>query len=173
MTVSGCLSKYRLSELQFSDYASGSEVKHLRNCRLYFFIRKYTSTECIDVYGHRCGNSDSISKLYLGTFCKSCCNNILCSPSCRIGSASVNLCGVLAAESSAAVMCSSAVGVNDYLSACKAAVANWSADNKSASRIYKDTNFVIEPLLRDYRFDYIFDKVIAELFLRYFLVMLS
>jgi hypothetical protein len=70
-------------------------------------------------------------------------------------------------------MCSSAVGVNDYLSACKTAVANWSADNKSAGRIYKNAYFVIEPFLRDYWLYYVFNKISTKLFLCYIFIMLS
>ena len=59
--------------------------------------------------------------------------------------------------------CISAVGVNDYLSSCQAAVALRTADNKSACGIY-EILCVNKQLCGDNRLDDLFDNILSYLF---------
>ena len=132
MTISCNLFVDRSQQVEVFDDGSGTQVE----VALYQFcdliIGDFACTECIYQNGNGFCNADSVSQLYFTFACNAACNNVLCNVSCCVACGTVYLCGVFAAECAAAVGSVTAVGVNDDLSACQAAVALRAADNESA-----------------------------------------
>ena len=166
VTVCSQLSVLRTAEVKGLDDSSGTKVKYLVNSLAELVIGNLSCAEGIDHYGNRLCNADSICKLYLALVGKTCGNDVLCNISCSVSGTSVNLCGVLSGESSSAVTCISAVGVNDYLSSCQTAVALRAADNESACGIYEILG-VNKQLCGDNGLDDLFDDIFSYLVKRY------
>ena len=131
MTVGSGLLIDGTSELESVDDACGRKINKLIELIGDNVVTDLSCSEGINKNTYGLSNADCIGDLNLTLGGKACCNNVLCKISCGIGSTAVNLCGVLAGESSAAVSAVSAVCINDYLSAGKTAVAVRSADNEA------------------------------------------
>ena len=80
-------------------------------------------------------NADGIGQLDLTLGSQTCGNHILGDPAGSVSGGTVDLAGILAAESTAAVTSVAAVGVNDNLAAGQAGVALRAAHNKAAGGV--------------------------------------
>ena len=101
------------------------------------------------------GHADGVGKLDLTLIGKSGSNNVLCNISSCIACGTVYLCRVFAAECAAAVTGISAVGVNNDLSSCQAAVALGASNNESACGIDVIFCVFIHHFCRKHRIDHI------------------
>ena len=164
MTVSRKLSVNRLSQIEIVNDSSRTKVKGFGNDFFENIIRKYACAEGVNHNRYGVSNTDCISKLNLTLFSKLSRYNVLCNISCRISCRTVNLCRVLTREAAAAVSAYAAVCINDYLSACKTAVACGAACNKSACGVYIDNCIVVEKLLRNDGLDNIFKNITSDSF---------
>src|SRR5207247_229936 len=86
------------------------------------FVGHRVRAERLHEYADRLSHADRIGHLYLTFFRKPCRDDILRQVSSRIGRRSVNLGGILAGESAAAVAGVAAVGVYDDLSTCHSGI---------------------------------------------------
>ena len=121
-------SKVPVSRCLLIDWAA--QIKHFDNtCRtqIKFFTDNFYQFPVVQltgskgIYHNRCRlcDTDRIRKLNLASLCQSCCHNIFCNISGRIGCRTVYLRAVLSGECSTAVTGISAIGVNNNLSASR------------------------------------------------------
>ena len=123
MAVCRKLGVLRLEKVKLFNYCGGAQIEIFVYKLFKLCVGYFARAEGINANRKRVSNADSVSKLKLAFVGKPRRNNVFRNISCGISGASVNLCRVFARKSSAAVARISAVGVNNYLSACKAAVA--------------------------------------------------
>ena len=123
MSVSSCLTIDRSLELKITDDRIRSEIKYLCYGILYLIVSILARAEGINHYRYRPGNTYGIGSLDLTLIGKAGSNYIFSDMSKSISSRTVNLCRVLSAEGSAAVSCSSAVGINDDFSSRKTCIS--------------------------------------------------
>ena len=89
----------------------------------------------VDVHADRLGDTDRIRQLDLATFRQPGRDDILGDVAGHVGSRAVDLCGVLAAECTAAMAAHAAVGVDDDLAPGHAGIAVRPADHELARRV--------------------------------------
>ena len=91
--------------------------------------------EGVDVDADRLGNADGVGELNLASLGQAGGDDVLGDVAGHVGGRAVDLRGVLAAESAAAVAAHAAVGVDDDLAAGHAGVAVRTADDELAGRV--------------------------------------
>src|SRR5690606_13174573 len=108
----------------------------------------------IDVHHDGVDDTDRVGEADLASTRESGCHNVFRSPPRRVGSRTVDLRGVLAAERAAAVGRSATVRVDDDLAAGEAGITVRPADDEAAGRVHVDDAVVrIEQILRQNRLD--------------------
>ena len=132
VSVGGKLAVLGLAKLQSFDDSRGTQIEYLVHSLGKLIVGDLARTEGVNHYRNGLCNSYSVCKLNLALVGKSCRNNVFRNVSCRVSRAAVNLCGVFAAERSAAVTCVSAVCINDDLASRKTAVTLRTADNETS-----------------------------------------
>lgn len=130
------------------------------------------SGESVDIERNRCSHADRIRHLNFGLFCQPRSNDIFCRISCGIGGGTVYLCRILPGKSAAAVSGCAAIGIDNDLSPCEAAVAYRTADDKPTGGIDEDMGILLQEILQDGNNDLLTD-ILMELLLCDFGIMLG
>ena len=132
MSVSSSLLVDGIAQLETFLYGIGGEREHLPDALGYLAVRKLhmTASVSIDIHTHRFCHTDGITQLYQHLISYSCCHHVLGNMTCSIGSRTVHLGRVLAAECSSAMGTLASVGVHDYLTARETGVSVRSTNDK-------------------------------------------
>ena len=117
-----------------------------------FFISNFTGAECANRYIDGLRHTDCVRNLNLAARSKTRGHDVLGHITAGISGRTVDLGRVLTREGAAAVRASTAISVNDNLSAGQAAVALGTADHKTAGWVNQEAG-VLEPFLRQNGFN--------------------
>src|SRR5436190_16234543 len=120
----------------------------------------------IDIYTYWLDDSDRISELHFAPLGKSSSDDIFCHVAGHISRAAIDLGGVLAAESAAAMPTPTTIGIDDDLAASQSAVAVGAADDKIPRRIDVVLDVAAGQISRQLRLNDLVDDVVVELRLR-------
>src|SRR5215510_8964566 len=114
----------RAAEIKGFDNPSRRQLKvctnQIRNDRRVYLC----GAERIHQNAHWLGDSDRVSELNFASLRKSRRYNVLCNMACHVGSGTINLCRILAAECTTTVTAHAAVGIDDNLSPSQAGVSH-------------------------------------------------
>ena len=149
MTEGGGSDVARLAEVEHLFDACRREVEVLCDNSFDLAVVNLACAKRVHEHGDRLGVADSVGELHFATVGEAGSHDVLCHIAGCISCAAVNLGRVLAAECSTAMTAHAAVGIDDDLTACEAAVAVRATDNELAGRVHEVTGLLVQELGRD------------------------
>ena len=173
MTIGSSLGIDRTAQIQHPDDTGRAQVEILLYQLLQHPVIHLASTKGINHDGHRGSHADSISKLHFGTLCQAGSHDILCHITGSISAGAVNLRWILAGESAAAMTSHAAIGINNNLAPCQAAVTLRAADNELAGRVDEILGLLAKKLGRNNSIDDMLNQILANLVKGDVLIMLG
>ena len=137
VTIGSSLGVNGIEQLQVANDGRGTQVKQVLedSGNLHVALVHMAGAIGVDIEAHRLGNADGIGHLDECLVGNAGSYDILRDMTAGIGSATVHLTGILAAEGAAAVGTASAIGVHDDFASREASVAVGATDDELASGI--------------------------------------
>ena len=172
MTISRSLLVNRAAQVKHFNNSCRAQVKVLLDNFFNQSLINFSRAETFDANRYGISHADCISKLNFAFVSKPRRHDIFRDVTSRISRAPVNLRGVFAAESSAAMTRPAAVSVHDNFSARQAAIALRSADNKFARRIHKKFRFSRQKFSGHDRFNNVLNHIAFNLVKRHVWIVL-
>lgn len=133
-------------QTQMIDDALGGHIESLAHCLDDRLHRNLFGSEAFEVDRDRLNNTDGVGKADDASISKASGNNVLGHMASHVGSASVDLGWVLAAEGTAAVGAESAVGVDDDFSTRQTRVTVGAANDELTRGVDVESDFAIDVL---------------------------
>ena len=173
MTISSSLLVDRTQQIQLTDNAGRAQGEVFANQLSNLVFADFASAEGFNQNGNRMCYADSVCQLDFAFICQTCGNDIFSNVTCSISSTAVNLRGVLAAESTAAMTSHAAIGINDDFTAGQTSITLRTADNETTGRVDVVFGFRIQHFCGNNRCNNLFDNIFANLLVGNFRCMLG
>jgi len=125
----------RAEELEVTDNGVRGEGKDVADNGGEAIIADGAGAGGVNLYGDRLGYADGISELNFTLLGQAGGDDVLGNVASHVGSGTIDLGRILAAESAAAVTAGAAIGIDDYFPAGYAAIAVGAAENEPAGGV--------------------------------------
>src|SRR5216683_3645938 len=163
MAVNRRLAEQRPPEVELLDDAERAQVEQLVDGRHEYWLRNLAGPERVDPDRNRFHNPDRVRDLDFAAPREAGRNDVLGDVTSAVGARPIDLCGVFARKTAAAVAGVTAVGVDHDLASSQPGIRDRSTDDETACRIDESADTAVFQLGWDHGIDDVLADVRAQL----------